>query len=518
MPPRPRLPRAPLTLVLSATALLAVGGAAYALQSGGGTEASTSTRTATVKQGVVQSTVTGSGNLAPAKQLNLDFGTAGKVTKISVKEGEHVSQNQLIARIANASQRADVAQAEADLEAAEEALENAGGSTSNVEASNTSDQVARSNAVASSSDRIAYVYASETSAEAAQATTPEATTAPPTPTPKPSIPAPSSAQGSGGAPTTTPSTSGSSGSGGSSGSRGASGAGAASGSGGGGASSGGATSLASAEATYLKAKLAVEEAEEALADTELRAPVAGTITELTGSVGDQVGGSGSSASSPTSSSSSVGGGGATTSSTSSSSSSFAVLSQLSKLSMSVSFSESDIGKVKVGQAATVSVSALDGVKLAARVAKVGLTGSTSNSVVSYPVELTLTQNAAGVRSGMSAEAEIVVEQATGVLSVPTQALTGRSLTVVDDDGNTSTKSVTTGITGDSTTQIVSGVAAGDKVQLPSLRTGGGSGSTTAAAGGSSRVGTGAGGGGGLGGGLGGGFPAGGPAGGGFQRP
>jgi multidrug efflux pump subunit AcrA (membrane-fusion protein) len=138
--------------------------------------------------------------------------------------------------------------------------------------------------------------------------------------------------------------------------------------------------------------------------------------------------------------------------------------------MSVSFSESDIGKVKVGQAATVSVSALDGVKLAARVTNVGLVGSTSNSVVSYPVDLTLTQTASGVRSGMSAEASIVVEQATGVLSVPTQALSGRSLTVVSTDGTTTTTRVTVGITGDSTTQIVSGVSEGDTVQLPTLTT------------------------------------------------
>ena len=58
-------------------------------------------------KGVVQSTVTGSGNLAPAKQLDLDFGTSGKVTKVYVTEGEHVSQGQLIARITSAGQRAD---------------------------------------------------------------------------------------------------------------------------------------------------------------------------------------------------------------------------------------------------------------------------------------------------------------------------------------------------------------------------------------------------------------------------
>ncbi|MEN0014962.1 MAG: hypothetical protein AAGC46_16450 [Solirubrobacteraceae bacterium] len=184
--------------------------------------------------------------------------------------------------------------------------------------------------------------------------------------------------------------------------------------------------------------------------------------------------------------------------------------------MSVSFSESDIGKVKVGQAATVTVAAADNAKLAARVTKIGLVASTSNSVVSYPVELSITQKAAGVLAGMSATAEIVVEQATGVLSVPTQALSGTSVTVVAN-GERTTKQVTTGIVGTSTTQIVSGLSAGDVVALPTLSAA--SSTSTSSSTSSTRRGTGTGTGGfgaaagaaagGLGGASGGGFPGGG---------
>jgi multidrug efflux pump subunit AcrA (membrane-fusion protein) len=180
--------------------------------------------------------------------------------------------------------------------------------------------------------------------------------------------------------------------------------------------------------------------------------------------------------------------------------------------MSVSFSESDIGKVKVGQAATVTVSAADDAKLAARVTKVGLVATTSNSVVSYPVELTVTQKSAGVLAGMSATAEIVVEQATGVITVPTQALSGRSVTVVKD-GEKTTRSVTTGIAGDSTTQIVSGLTAGEVIALPTLSTTSSTAASTSTT--SRRSGaTGLAGGtaGGFGGGTGGGFPGGGTGG------
>ena len=46
-----------------------------------------STRTTTVKRGVVQSTVSGSGNIQSADQLNLGFKTSGTVTHIYVKTG-----------------------------------------------------------------------------------------------------------------------------------------------------------------------------------------------------------------------------------------------------------------------------------------------------------------------------------------------------------------------------------------------------------------------------------------------
>ena len=59
----------------------------------------TVTRTATVANGVVQSTVAGSGNLAPISQLDLGFKTSGTVTHIYVHVGQHVTQGQLLATL-----------------------------------------------------------------------------------------------------------------------------------------------------------------------------------------------------------------------------------------------------------------------------------------------------------------------------------------------------------------------------------------------------------------------------------
>ncbi|MEV4423131.1 HlyD family efflux transporter periplasmic adaptor subunit [Patulibacter sp. NPDC049589] len=274
------------------------------------------------------------------------------------------------------------------------------------------------------------------------------------------------------------------------------------------------------------AKLDVQDAEEALEDTRLRAPVAGTVTALDGAVGQTVSGSGSSSSSASSSSSSgsaaggtsaAGGGtgtsGASTGSTSTSTG-FATLSQLSRLDLEVSFSESDIGDLKVGQAASVTVTALDNVKLAAKVTDIGTTSTSSSGVVSYPVTLAVTQKADGVLPGMSASAEVVTTQAKGI-SVPSQAVSGRSVTVRKNGKDVQT-AVTTGVVGDSATQVTSGLKAGDQVVLPALSTttstgsgaaGGGAGGRGGAAGGFGGAGGGFGGAGG-GGGFGGGAPGG----------
>jgi multidrug efflux pump subunit AcrA (membrane-fusion protein) len=399
-----------------------------------------SERTVTARQGVVQETVSGSGNLAPANEVDLDFGASGKVTKIYVKEGQHVSAGDLLARIDSRSAEVDVAQAKAELESAQATLDSAEASGSSTTASTSTAAV---------------------KATAAQATTPTTTTtAPVTPTTTtPAATTPAKTQT-----TTTPARTSGGGSGGS-------------GSSSGGSSSGGGsqTSVASAQAAVDSAELAVEEAEQALDETVLRAPVPGTVSNIDGAVGETAGSSASSSSSSSDSSSSsgpsvsggLGGGGSSTSSTSSSGSGFITLSQISRYRIEVSLSESDIGAAKVGQSATVTVNAASGEQYEARVTKVGLmpSSSSSTSAVSYPVTLTLLQSAKALKPGMSATADIVTKQASGIV-VPSQALSGSSVTVLSG-GKRETRRVTTGVVGDSSTQIVSGLQAGDAVVVRS---------------------------------------------------
>ena len=438
------------TLAVAALATAAI--VAAVLVVGSPETSSARERTATVERGVIQSTVSGSGNLEPANQTDVDFATSGEITHIYVKEGQHVSKDEILAKVDPASANVDLAQAEADLQSAQDALDQA-------------------NEAASST------------------TTATATTAQ---------------------------------SNGSTGASGGSGSGSSSGSG-----STSTLSVAAAQANVDSAQLSVQSAEQAVAATTLRAPMAGTVTAVNGSVGQTVSSSSSASSSSSSSSGSsgpsvaggLGGSGASSDSSSASgSSSFITLAQVSRFKMEVSLSESDIGSVKVGQPATVTVNAASGEQFAARVAHIGVlssSSSSSSSAVSYPVTLSLDQTGKSLKAGMSATADIVTAQVTG-MAVPSQALSGSTVTVEAADGTQSTQQVQTGVVGDSTTQVVSGLKVGDKVVVRStaatLGTGaGGSDQLNSAL--RSRLG-----GGGLGGGLGGGglpgggFPGGGGAG------
>lgn len=171
----------------------------------------------------------------------------------------------------------------------------------------------------------------------------------------------------------------------------------------------------------------------------------------------------------------------------------------------VPLSESEIGNVKVGQPATVTIEALKSAKLAAHVSEVAALPTSNSGVVSYDVTFALDQLESGLKAGMSASAEVVVTQAEGV-NVPTSAISGDSVTVIDG-GKQERRSVTTGLAGNSTTIILSGLKSGERVVLPVANTSGTS-SLLSRLGGKSTSGA-------LGGG--GGFAGGGFAGGGFAR-
>lgn len=140
----------------------------------------------------------------------------------------------------------------------------------------------------------------------------------------------------------------------------------------------------------------------------------------------------------------------------------------SDLRVSTSVVESDIAAIKVGQDASVSVSALDA-SLQGHVTSIDpvATSGGSNGVVSFAVKVALDSPPAGLRPGMTADITIVAASATNVLSIPSRALSGSAgsytVRVVAADGTAVTRQVDVGLVTSSLAEIRSGLQAGELV-------------------------------------------------------
>lgn len=146
----------------------------------------------------------------------------------------------------------------------------------------------------------------------------------------------------------------------------------------------------------------------------------------------------------------------------------AITIESGSLVVSTSVVESDVASISVGQAATVTISALDEIVegTVATIAPSAEEASTSG-VVSFAVTVGLAEVPAALRPGMSAEVTIVVASAQDVLTVPSRALSssGDNYTVrmVAADGTVEVRAVTVGLVTDSLAEIQSGLTAGDAV-------------------------------------------------------
>src|ERR1700684_1350103 len=84
--------------------------------------ARTSTEDVSAENGVVQTTVSGSGEVEPGVDDTLNFGTSGTLKSIDVKVGEHVKKGKLIATLDPSSADLTLEEAEASLTEAEDNL------------------------------------------------------------------------------------------------------------------------------------------------------------------------------------------------------------------------------------------------------------------------------------------------------------------------------------------------------------------------------------------------------------
>lgn len=208
--------------------------------------------------------------------------------------------------------------------------------------------------------------------------------------------------------------------------------------------------IASSKLTVTQRQNALRDAELTLNDYYIRAPFAGTIAKLNVKTYDTAGPG-------------------TVIATLTSSERFA----------EISLNEIDAAHIAVGQKATLTFDAVEGLSLTGEVAEVDTVGTLSQGVVTYGVKVRFDTQDDRVKPGMSVDAAIITDSKVDVLMVPNSAVKSRGdahyvqmLDVpgaaIGGQGVPSTiapreQSVTTGLANDTNTEIASGLKEGDVV-------------------------------------------------------
>lgn len=144
--------------------------------------------------------------------------------------------------------------------------------------------------------------------------------------------------------------------------------------------------------------------------------------------------------------------------------------------ITVSVDEIDIDQIALGQAVEVSVDALPNTAVSGTISEIAPTSATSGGVVTYLVTINIdSAQSDELRPGMSASASIVVDEVDDVLTVPNWAIrlnreTGEAFVNILQAGGTIKEVVVeTGLRNEQFSEVLSGLSAGDTVVLTNDR-------------------------------------------------
>jgi HlyD family secretion protein len=223
--------------------------------------------------------------------------------------------------------------------------------------------------------------------------------------------------------------------------------------------------LKSSELSLEDSKLSYESTQEQLDEYSITAPISGTVIEKDVKTGDTI------------------------EKTDSSSTTMCVIADMSVMKFTIDVDELDIASLKEGQEVNITADALSSKKFTGKVSNIGILGTTTDGVTSYPVEIVI-DDGTDLWPGMNVTAEIVVNSVQNVLNVPVSAVNrGHTVLVKGAEGTEGLDQsgapdgakyvrVELGLNDESYIEVTKGLSEGDVVLVPVVKSSGTEASTS----------------------------------------
>ena len=197
--------------------------------------------------------------------------------------------------------------------------------------------------------------------------------------------------------------------------------------------------LASARAQLTSAVISVDKAKYNMEQATLTSPIDGVVSMLNYKTGDII--------------------------LSDSAKSMATIINNETLFIEVNIEEADISKLKIGQKASATFDAIDGLKLDGDISFISLTSETSsNGIVTYLVRVAFVAGVdSPIREGMTAAVDFTISGVSDVLTAPVDAVRNINNEAAVQKADGQYAPVVTGFTDGKKVEIISGLTAGDAI-------------------------------------------------------
>ena len=207
--------------------------------------------------------------------------------------------------------------------------------------------------------------------------------------------------------------------------------------------------LAVARAQLIRAQAELDRADEELRNSRILSPIDGIVLSRDVEVGNAVASVVSAASGGTQ---------------------IMTIADVTRMHVTGKVPESDVGKITIGMPARIGVESFRDEKFSGKVSRISPLGREQDNVTSFEVEVVIENDTRRLRTGMTANAEIILEEHLKTLVIPEAAIVygegGETSVDVSDPGSKTGRKkipIKTGISNGVKTEVVEGLKEGDLV-------------------------------------------------------